>query len=49
MFDMAITVDPIIQHVPNADTSFYATKGVHYSIIPSPVEYSTDWCEKYDQ
>ena len=47
--DMAITVDPIIQRVPNAGTSLYATQGGHYSIIPSPVEYSTDLREKYDQ
>ena len=49
MFDMAITVASMIQHVLNVGTSLYGTKGGHYSNIPSPVEYETDLCEKYDQ
>ena len=49
MFDMVITVDPIIQCVPNVGTSSYVTQGGHYPKIPSPVEYRTNLCEKYDQ
>ena len=49
MFEMVITVDPIIQGVPNVGTSLHTTQGGHYPNIPSSVEYKTDLCEKYNQ
>ena len=49
MFEMVITVDPIIQGLPNVGTSLHTTQGGHYPNIPSSVEYKTDLCEKYNQ